>query len=450
MLFNKGSDALQRENYDYAVALFNQVLEKEPTVYECRKALRTAQQHKAGGGGGLFKKGWSFATSSPGVTKAQMALRKNPAEALQLAEHVLNSDPNSSGAHRVAAQAAMALELPRTAAMSLEILMKNSPKDKDLAIEFASALAGTGEAGRAEKILQDLVRLLPNDPDLAQALKNVTASKTLSEGGYEKLADGQGSYRDILRNEGEAVALEQEQRVVKTEDLTERLIQEYEARLPNEPKNLKLLRSLAELYTQKKQFDRALRYYEQINVAEGSSDPTLERSIADTVLRRFDHQLSLLDPAAPDYAEKAAKVQAEKQAYQLDECRKRAEKYPTDLQIRFELGQLYFEAGKISEAIQEFQKAQANPNRRLAAMSCLGQCFAKRGMNDLAARTIQNALKEKQVFDEEKKDLIYLLGCVLENMGKKEEAIEQFKLIYEVDIGFKDVAAKVDAYYAGK
>ena len=34
-------------------------------------------------------------------------------------------------------------------------------------------------------------------------------------------------------------------------------------------------------------------------------------------------------------------------------------------------------------------------------------------------------------------------------MGKKEEAIEQFKLIYETDIGYKDVAAKVDAYYSG-
>jgi len=27
-------------------------------------------------------------------------------------------------------------------------------------------------------------------------------------------------------------------------------------------------------------------------------------------------------------------------------------------------------------------------------------------------------------------------------MGKKEEAIEQFKLIYEIDIGYKDVAKK--------
>ena len=71
-------------------------------------------------------------------------------------------------------------------------------------------------------------------------------------------------------------------------------------------------------------------------------------------------------------------------------------------------------------------------------------------MNDLAARSYQNALKEKPVFDEEKKELIYSLGSVLEKMGKADEAIEYFKQIYELDIGYKDVSAKVDAYYAGK
>jgi hypothetical protein len=35
-------------------------------------------------------------------------------------------------------------------------------------------------------------------------------------------------------------------------------------------------------------------------------------------------------------------------------------------------------------------------------------------------------------------------------MGKKEEAIEQLKLIYEMDASYKDVAAKVDAFYAGQ
>jgi tetratricopeptide (TPR) repeat protein len=71
-------------------------------------------------------------------------------------------------------------------------------------------------------------------------------------------------------------------------------------------------------------------------------------------------------------------------------------------------------------------------------------------MYDLAARTLQNAIKEKPTFDEEKKDLIYNLGIVLESMGKKEEAIEQFKQIYEMDASYKDVSAKVEAFYSGQ
>jgi tetratricopeptide (TPR) repeat protein len=68
----------------------------------------------------------------------------------------------------------------------------------------------------------------------------------------------------------------------------------------------------------------------------------------------------------------------------------------------------------------------------------------------MAARKFQDALKEKPGFDDEKKEMIYELGCVLEKMGKADEAIEQFKQIYEADIAFKDVGVRVDAYYASK
>ena len=450
MLFTKGSDALQRDNLDYAIDLFNQILAKQPGLYECRKALRTAQMRKAGKGGGFFKKMISSASSSPMVAKGHMALGKDPAEALRIAEQILNGDPHSSGAHKLVVEAATALELPKTAILSLEILAANSPKDKDVAIKYANALADSGETGRAEKVLADLYRAFPTDNELAQALKDLSARKTLDEGGYEALADGSGSYRDILANKEEAVSLEQEKRRVKTEDVAERLINEYEERLKTEPKNLKLLRSLAELYTQKKQFDKALSYYEQIKSSEVGGDASLDRNIADTMVRKFDHQASLLDANAPDYPDKLAKLQAEKQAYQLAECQKRAEKFSTDLQIRFELGQLYFQMGKITEAMKEFQKAQGNPHRRIQALSYLGQCFARRGINDLAATTFQDAIKEKVVFDDEKKELVYLLGCVYEKTAKREDAIAQFKQIYAVDVDYKDVGAKMDAYYGGQ
>jgi tetratricopeptide (TPR) repeat protein len=239
--------------------------------------------------------------------------------------------------------------------------------------------------------------------------------------------------------------------VQKTEDVTERLIQECEIRLKTEPDNLRLIRSLAELYTQKKRFDLASGLYDRLKASEMSgSDPTLDRAIAEMSVRRYDHQIEQLDSGAPDSAGQAAKLNVEKLSFQIAECQKRVEHFPTDLAIRFEMGALYFQAGKIAEAIQEFQKAQSNPHKRTAAMNYLAQCFAKRKMFDLAARTLQNAIKEKPVFDDEKKDLIYNLGCVLENMGKKAEALEQLKLIYEVDIGYRDVAAKVDAFYAGQ
>jgi tetratricopeptide (TPR) repeat protein len=451
LLFTKANEAVQRENLDYAIALFNQVLEKEPGFFDCRKALRAAQLQRAGSGGGFLKKMWGSASSSPQVAKARMALNKNPAEAMAIAEQILNGDPNSSAAHRLIVEAANALELPQTAVMSLDTLVKNSPKDKNLAIEFAHAVGTTGgDTSQAERILGDLSRNSPNDGELNQALKDLSARKTLDQGGYNALEGGQGSYRDILKDKQQAASLEQEQRVVKSEDVTERLIGEDEARLKTEPNNLKVVRRLAELYAQKKQFERALGLYERIKSSDMGNDPSLERAIADTIVRRFDDQLEQLDPAAPDYAEQSARIQAEKLNFQVTECQKRVEKYPTDLAIRFEMGQFYFQTGKITEAIQEFQKAQQNPHKRLLAMSFLAQCFAKRKMFDLAARTLQNAIKEKPVFDEEKKDLVYNLGCVLESMGKKEEAIEQFKQIYELDAGYKDVTAKVEAFYAGQ
>ncbi|HOX56697.1 MAG TPA: tetratricopeptide repeat protein [Candidatus Paceibacterota bacterium] len=450
MLFTKGSDALRRENFDYAVDLFNQILAKEPGLYECRKALRLAQMRKTGSGGGFFKKMMSSAGSSPMLAKGHLALRQDPAEALRIAEQILNGEATNTGAHKLVVEAATALELPRTAVMSLEILAAHSPKDREVAIKFARALADSGEIGRAEKILADLCRSYPADQELGQALKDLSARKTLDEGGYDALADGSGSYRDILKNKEEAVSLEQQNRQVKTEDVTERLIGEYEARLKTEPRNLKLLRQLAELYREKKQFDRSLSYYEQIKASEVGGDASLDRSIADTVVRKFEHEIAQLDPTAPDHADKLARLEAEKQAYQLAECQKRVERFPTDLQIRFELGQLFFQMGKTTEAMKEFQKAQGNPHRRIQALSYLGQCFSRRGINDLAATTFQDAIKEKVVFDDEKKELIYLLGCVFEKMGKRDEAIAQFKLIYAVDVGYKDVADKMDAFYGGQ
>ncbi len=454
-LYEKGLAALQRNNLDYAIPLLLQALSVEPGFFDARQALRAAQFKKAGGtggggGSGFFKKMIGGAASQPALTKAQLTLRKNPAEALQAAEEILNNDAQSTGAHKLVIEAALALSFIRTATLSLEILYKTNPKDRDLALQLGACYTESGLTSKAENVYSELLRQRPNDPEALQLLKNVAARQTLKEGGYEAVVESGGSYRDLLRNKEEAAQLEQENRAVKSDDVAGRLIGDYEARLAAEPKNLKVLRNLAELHTQKKDYDRALECYERIRSSEAGTDPSLEKAIAETTTRKLDHIKSQLDPNAADYEQRLAELEAQKQAFQIDECRRRAEKYPTDLQIRHEMGVLYYNAGKFSEAIQEFQKAQTNPQRRLSAIMYLGRCFARRGMNDMAARKIQDALKEKPGFDDERKEMLYELGCILEKMGKADDAIEQFKQIYEADIGYKDVAAKVDAYYVAR
>src|ERR1043166_1977934 len=106
--YEKGKVAFQRNNLDYAISILANVLKNEPGFFDARQALRAAQVKKTGGGQtGFFKKMIGGATSPPAVTKAQLWLRNNPLGAIEAAEEILNSDPWSTGAHKLLADAAL-------------------------------------------------------------------------------------------------------------------------------------------------------------------------------------------------------------------------------------------------------------------------------------------------------------------------------------------------------
>lgn len=447
-LFDKGLAALQKNNLDYAVTLFLQVLKAEPAFYECREALRAAQHKRSGNrGGGLFKK---LLGSANTLTSGRLALRTNPFEAIQIAEEALNQDPSNMQAHDLLADAALQAHLPKTALLSLEVAFKANPSDRKLAEKLVEAHTQLGNRARAERLLRDLLAADPGNPALNERLKNLLALRTLSEGGYEQLSSGTGSYRDVLRDKEQAKSLEQEHREVKDIDVVERLIAEQETLLKADPENPRILRTLADLHLKKGEFDRAIARFERILAVTGLNDPLLLQCIRDARLAQFGEAEKGLDPATEDGRKALEELRQRRQDFLLDDAKRRAEANPTDLLVRFELGELHFKAGRMGEAIAELQRAQNNPNRRIAAMGLLARAFFHRGMNDMAARKLQEALKEKPVFDDEAKDLTYHLGVVLEKMNRPEEAIEQFKLIYEQDIAYRDVMARVDQYYASQ
>jgi len=70
------------------------------------------------------------------------------------------------------------------------------------------------------------------------------------------------------------------------------------------------------------------------------------------------------------------------------------------------------------------------------------------GMLDLAAKQLDEAAREMTVMDAVKKEIVYNLGLVYEQIGDSAKYIEAMKKIYEADYGYRDVAARVERSYS--
>jgi thioredoxin-like negative regulator of GroEL len=152
-------------------------------------------------------------------------------------------------------------------------------------------------------------------------------------------------------------------------------------------------------------------------------------------------------PDVQQYRDALEGLKQQKAATMIDEAKRRVERNPTDLQLRFELGERFLAAGNFNDAVPELQKARQNPNTRLRAMSLLGRCFVLKGMTDMAANQFLAAANEMTAMDSVKKDTLYELAMVYEKMGKKDDYLKCLKEIIEVDYGFRDAAQRVEQSY---
>jgi tetratricopeptide (TPR) repeat protein len=153
----------------------------------------------------------------------------------------------------------------------------------------------------------------------------------------------------------------------------------------------------------------------------------------------------------PDDEEAKAKldeVRASRIAEQVEERRKRVEQNPTDPQLRFDLGQALYHAGEYSDAIPHLQQATRNPHIRTKVLLLLGRTFDAKGMHDLAVKQLTDANAELMAMDATKKEVLYTLGLIHDKVNAKTEALDCFKQIYEVDYGYRDVAARVEGSYS--
>jgi tetratricopeptide (TPR) repeat protein len=229
------------------------------------------------------------------------------------------------------------------------------------------------------------------------------------------------------------------------------------ARHKAEPANVDLARRLGALNEQKEDLEAAIGWYQYAADLTKGADTGLVRKASDLKIKCLEreitaHQefLSTHDPVHELHAKKSEELKAAKAKRAeilVAEARGRLARNPTDLQLRFELGEHLVSAGRFREAVPELQRARQNPHARLKAMNLLGCCYGELGMQDLATKQLEEASKEILPMDAMKKEIVYNLGLVYERMGEREKSLACMKQIYEVEHGFKDVAKRVESSY---
>ena len=442
-LYQKAYGAMERGNLDYAMDMFEQVLELEPGLLQARRCLRAAALKKF-----KDKKVGQFAQSMASITgmgtmmKLNGALKKDPVKAVAYGEKLLRMAPLHLPFVRTFAQAALAAEMPEVAIQALEIAKEHNPADYDLIKWLGQLYLDANETHKGRQCFEILVQLRPNDQEAIKNLKDAAALDTMNKGGWT----GAKSYRDAMKDKKEAALLEQQAKAVKTGRGAEDLIADTLRKIEREPDNINYRRALAELYAKAERFEEALQALGEAQQRSGG-DPQLERAISQVRVHEYDARIRELRSAGDEAGAEA--LEAEKDAYVLQDATERVNLYPNDLGFKFELGQLLYQHQQYTEAIQQLQLAQRNPARRLEALYYLGLCFKAKNQLDIAAEQLEKANSEYTTMNATKKDIMYELGLIYEAMGRKDQALKQFKEIYSVDISYRDVADRIEKGYAG-
>ena len=127
-MFTRAKDVLDKQNYDYAVALLSELIQAVPGFSEARELLRIAEIEKTNRLGG-FPKIMAVIKSKFAVMRGKTLLvKKDAREALNCAEEALSYIYSENGLLFLC-EAAKALEAQDLAVDALDRVLKLKPDD---------------------------------------------------------------------------------------------------------------------------------------------------------------------------------------------------------------------------------------------------------------------------------------------------------------------------------
>ncbi len=434
----KAEEAARRRNYDFAVELYQQLLEINPDLGEARSGLRHTLKKRldAKGGGSKFLRALGGAAPLA-MAKTLRKAGKNDAAAKQL-ETYLATNPLDEEANLLLGMALEGAGHTASALAVYEFLAEIAPKNPD-GLKRAGAMAY--RQGKHQQALDFYERALaadPRDQEALKARKDLSAERALTGANAANVSHS----RDQIKDKDVARELERSQRLHRSDDELREDLVRLEGRYA-ETQTPELMIEMADLHERLKDPESALEWIERaLSYKKDSFD--LASRAGDLRAKVMKKSIAQAGKAGDDA--RATALEKELWTFEAVDYRRRVDLRPSDAGLRLQLGKRLMRTGDFDGAMAELQKAMNDPRTKREAQLGLAQCFQGKGFSDLARKEYLRALEGIVQVDERAKEILYNLGVISEAEGNAAEARGYFARIFEVDIGYRDVAGKMERY----
>jgi tetratricopeptide (TPR) repeat protein len=433
----KAEEALRRRNYDFAVELFRQLCELAPDQGEARAGLRRAlkKRHDQGGKSKLFRAVSGALPLSKAKTLQKLGKHEACARAL---EDYLATNPVDEEANLMLG---VELELAghfHAARAVYEFTAEIAPRNPEALKRAGSMMQRTGDHARALEYYERALEADPRDQEALKARKNLAAETALSRSG----AGGVAHSRELIKDKDRSRELERSRRLVLSEEELRVELARLEERFAENPADAEVMVQLSEVHEKLGDPAAALELAERALTYRKDSFELVSR-VGDLESKRLKKAIARADKAGN--ADQASAHEQELVAHEVADYRRRVDARPGDAALRLALAKKLLRAEDVDGALGELQKCSGELRVRDEALFLLAQCFQRKGILDLARKEYEHALEAADAKSERAKEILYNLGSIAEVQGSRDEARSFFIRIYEIDIGYKDVAAKMGA-----
>lgn len=431
----KADEALRRRNYDFAVELYRQLIDLSPDLGDARAGLRRAlkKRHEQKRGGKLFR---AVSGALP-LTKAKSMHKLGKFGAASKAlEDYLATNPVDEEANLLLGMCLEEQEYFHSARAVYEFVAEIAPKNTEGLKRAGSMLQRTGDPHGALEYYERALSADPRDQEALKARKNLAAETAL----VASRADSVGHSRELIKDKDQAKTLERAQRLVLSEDELKDELEKLEARFADDASNPDLMMEMAGVLEKLKEPDAALDLVRRAQSYRRDSFDICCK-LGDLEAKVQKRRIAKADKAGD--TERASQLEEKLFELEMKDAQRRVEMRPSDANLRLTLGKRLLKVGDVDAALAELQKCQEEPRTREEAVFLLGRCFQEKGIHDLAIKQFEKALESRSKIDGRAKEILYHLGSLAEAKGDLEAARGHFIRIYEVDIAYRDVAAKM-------